>query len=74
MSEWGAPISLLGLIVDIAGFYLIGRALWKHPDRRLFWGGGDKGAQIDRLGVFLVTFGFFLQFVGQLLAYLADRI
>lgn len=60
-----AALSLAGLVLDIIGFSLIGWSLLKHPGNRLFYGGGDREARIDRAGFVLVIFGFVLQAAAQ---------
>ena len=64
MEEWPKLVSLLGLVFDLVGFFLIARELLKSPDKRLFGGGGELEGRIDRTGFLLVIGGFFLQVVG----------
>jgi hypothetical protein len=59
-------LSLIGLISDIGGFVLIGRDLLKHPENRLFWGGGDREFRIERIGFLLIILGFLFQAAGQI--------
>ncbi len=53
---------LVGLIMDIIGFLLIGRNLFKRGENRPMW---STGTNLDRLGMGLVILGFACQAVGQ---------
>ncbi len=53
-----------GLFLDIIGFVLIGRNLWKSGGARRMFSGSAK---LDRVGMVLVILGFVCQGVGQAL-------
>ena len=74
MSEFGVSLSLIGLVPDIVGFWIIGRELLLHPDKRPYLGGGDTEFRIGKRGFCLVVIGFVGQFIGQLLSFLVDRV
>ena len=51
-----------GLILDIIGFVIIGRNLFKRGEKRPMW---STATNLDRLGMMLVILGFACQAVGQ---------
>jgi len=63
LSNW---LSLIGLGLDIYGFFLIAWNLLKHPDDRPAWGGGAFEWSRDRIAFICVIVGFVFQAAAQM--------
>ena len=63
-------ISLIGLVLDIVGFLILGKEFWKRGGNRLQWSADDPFW--DRLGMILVVLGFIGQAAGQVTEMFSD--
>jgi len=59
IEQW---ISSVALLVGLAGTILAAREIFKHPDKRSFWG-SPKQAFWDRIGLLMIGSAFLLQLV-----------